>query len=269
MIKFLLVLIVCYAAIVLALYVFQRKLLYMPDRNISPPQSYGLQGFSDLFIPSKDGLNIQLWHKTAQSGFPTIIYFHGNAANLGNRAPSYQSFVDKGFGVLALSYRGFGKSEGSPSEEGIYHDARATIAYAKNELGLKIDRLVYYGESLGSGVAIQMATEHSPGALILEAPYTSVAGRAAEIYFYVPVGLLIKDRFDSIGKIAQVHTPLLILHGEKDITIPISHGKALLDKANTPKKAEFFPDRGHNDFDRDVISTHVLDFTQTHGLITP
>ncbi|MGE0754941.1 MAG: alpha/beta hydrolase, partial [Alphaproteobacteria bacterium] len=231
------------------------------------PEYYGLEQFKDLVAISKDGKRIQFWYRQARTGYPTIVYFHGNAANLGNRARSYHSFVEQGFGILALSYRGYGKSEGEPSEQGIYHDARAVIGYALSELRLSRSRLIYYGESLGSGVAVQMATEVAPGAIVLEAPYTSVAARAAEIYFYVPVRLLIKDRFESLKKIKRVTSPLLIFHGEKDTTIPAQHGRAILAAANDPKDAVFFVDRGHNDFDREAISAHVLDFATKHGLI--
>lgn len=269
MIKLLVVFGIFYVALLGTLYVYQRKLLYFPDTNIQPPQYYGLEDYSDRAAFSQDGLRIQFWYKEAKPHYPTIVYFHGNAANLGNRAQSYKSFSDLGFGILALSYRGYGNSQGSPSEEGLYEDARAVIGYAYSELRLGSDRLIYYGESLGSGVAVQMATEHAPGAVVLEAPYTSVADRAGEIYFYVPVHLLMKDQFDSIAKIKNINSPLLIFHGEKDGTIPISHGKKLLAAANEPKEAVFFPDRGHNDFDRNKISTHVLDFAKEHGLITP
>lgn len=269
MMKLFIALFLCYAVLVVALFFFQRKLLYFPDRNIMPPESYGLEGFADLRATSADGTRVQLWYKAAQSGFPTIIYFHGNAAHLGNRAGTYHSFTQAGFGLLALSYRGYGKSEGTPSENGIYQDARAAIAYARHELNIPANKLIYYGESLGSGVAIQVANEQPPGAVVLEAPYTSVAQRAAEIYFYVPVQLLIRDRFESYRKIGGVHAPLLILHGLQDTVIPIAHGKAILAQANEPKQAYFFPNIGHNDFDRNVISAHVLGFAKDHHLVAP
>jgi fermentation-respiration switch protein FrsA (DUF1100 family) len=251
------------------LYIFQRRILFLPDKNIESPQAYNLQGYEDIMAVASDGESIQLWYKKASPGYPTILYFHGNAANLANRAASFAAFSDKGFGVLALSYRGYGRSTGSPTERGIYRDARAALAYLIYELNVPIQQILFYGESLGSGVAVHLATEQAPAAIVLEAPYTSVANRAAEIYFYIPVHLLIKDHFNSYKKIEKVKCPLLILHGAKDATIPIAHGKALLEAANDPKKGIFFEHVGHNDFDRNVISAHVLDFATEHRLIQP
>ncbi len=265
--KFLFLVLALYIGLLIVMYVFQRRLLFLPDTNIAPPASYGLSDYKDIMAVSSDGYKIQLWYKEARAGYPTILYFHGNAANLANRAGSFAAFSNSGFGVLALSYRGYGKSEGTPSERGLYRDARAALAYLNYELHIPSDQVIFYGESLGSGVAVQLATEQKPALLVLEAPYTSVANRAAEIYFYIPVHLLIKDTFNSLKKIPQVKCPLLILHGAKDATIPIAHGKALYAAANEPKKTVFFDHVGHNDFDRDVISAHVSDYATTHGLI--
>lgn len=257
-----------YLVIVAALFVFQRKLLYLPAQDVLPPEHYGLEGFDDISLTASDNVKLQCWHKPAAPGMPTILYFHGNASHIGNRAGIYHSFAQQGFGVLALSYRGYGKSEGSPSEKGILKDAQALIGYAKKVLKLTDQQIVLYGESLGSGVAVHTASKNSVGAIILEAPYLSVARRAAEIYFYVPVHLLIKDKFESYRKIHRVKAPLLLFHGMEDATIPAGHGKALFELANEPKQAHFFEDTGHNDFDRDVISAHVLDFAKTHKLVT-
>jgi uncharacterized protein len=255
-----------YLALVGGMYVFQRKLMYMPDRNIAAPEQYGLTGFADLHVTSPSGHKLQLWYREAKPGFPTIVYYHGNASHLGARAEKFGALAGRGFGLLALSYRGYGKSEGSPDEQGIYSDARAAIEFLNNQ-GIEDKQILLFGESLGSGVAVQMATEHTVGALVLEAPYTSVSGRAAEIYYFVPVKYLIHDKYHSIDKIAMVRAPLLIFHGELDATIPISHGRALYEAANNPKKSFFFPHIGHTDFESDVISQHVLDFAREHHLI--
>ncbi len=263
------VILVTYVFLIGAMYLLQRKLMFIPDRHILAPEAYGLEGFTDTSATGADGIKVQLWYKPAKPGFPTILYFHGNAAHLGNRAGSYAAFAQQGFGLLALSYRGYGKSEGSPTEQGIYHDARAAVTMLQNHFGVPSKRMIFYGESLGSGVAVQMATEFTPGAVVLEAAYTSVANRAAEIYYYIPVQFLIRDRFDSIKKIKQVKAPLLMFHGDLDAIIPISHGKAVYAQANDPKKAVFFEHINHNDFDREVISAHVLDFAREHHLIEP
>ncbi len=257
---------VLYLSLIVVMYAFQRQLMYHPDKRIDAPANYGLENFSDLRVTTSDGVMVQLWYHAAKPGMPTIIYFHGNAAHMGNRAGKYAAFAHDGFGVLALSYRGYGTSGGEPSEEGLYNDARAAIAYAMREKNIPLSQIILYGESLGSGVATQMATEHNVAALVLEAPYTSVVNRAAEIYFYVPVRLLIKDHYESIKKIGKVKAPVLIFHGEEDITIPAAHGRAILAAANEPKKAYFFPHIGHTNFDSGLISSHVLDFAREHRL---
>jgi uncharacterized protein len=267
MMTFFCVLLVGYGALLAGMYAFQRQLMYFPDKNIAAPSQYGLQGFSELRVQATDGITLQLWHRAPEAGMPTVLYFHGNASHIGNRAGIYSALAGKGLGVLALSYRGYGKSEGSPTEQGLYTDARTAIDYAVNTLGVPLDKLVIYGESLGTGVSVQMATEFKVGALVLQAPYTSVVGRAAEIYFYVPVRLLIHDAYDSLSKMARVHSPLLLLHGELDQTIPVAHGRALFAAANQPKEAIFFPDVEHNNFDSSLVASQVLRFARAQGMI--
>ena len=240
--------------------IYQRKFLYFPDTQIGTPEQYGLCGFDESFIKTGDGLSIQLWYKPAKNGQPTILYFHGNASHIGNRAGIYSALAGKGFGVLTISYRGYGKSEGKPTEQGLYIDGRSAISYLTENNKIPLDNIILYGESLGTGVAVQMAQEHSVRAVILQAPYTSVSGRAAELYFFIPVKMVMLDHFDSLSKITKINAPLLILHGELDETIPIRHGKTLLKAANSPKEAVFFHDVGHNNFDSSAIAANVRDF---------
>ncbi len=269
MTAFLLTLLTLYGLLVVCMYTFQRSLLYHPDKHISAPEQYGLQGFRDLRTTATDGVEVQLWYRDAAEGYPTILYYHGNASHIGDRAGILAALAGKGFGLLALSYRGYGKSGGEPTEQGIYHDARAAVAFLTRTQGIPLNRILFFGESLGTGVAVQMATEYQVAGLILQAAYTSVAARAAEIYFYIPVQMLIKDRFDSLRKIAHVKAPLLLFHGERDLTIPVRQGEALFAAATSPKRSFYFPDIAHNDFDSGVISAHVLDFAKEQHLITP
>ncbi|NCY24975.1 MAG: alpha/beta hydrolase [Alphaproteobacteria bacterium] len=257
---------VVYGGMLGYLYSRQRQLIYHPVREVAAPQAYGLSGFTEQLIGDY-GAKLQYWIRPAAPGFPTIMYFHGNAANLSTRAPIFAELAGRGFGVVGLSYRGYGKSDGTPSEDGIFADARAAIALAHKEMGVPYSRMIFYGESLGSGVAVRMAGEHQPGALVLEAAYTSVANRAAELYPYIPVKWLLKDHFDSMAHIGRVRSPVLMFHGELDETIPVAHGRALLAAANEPKQAFFFPDIHHNDFDNALISDHVLAFAHKHGLV--
>jgi fermentation-respiration switch protein FrsA (DUF1100 family) len=262
----LLTIVAAYALLLSILYLFQRHLIYHPEKNIEAPGKYGLNNFSETFTTTSDDVPIQLWHRAAAPGFPTVVYYHGNAGHIGDRAAIFAALAKQGFGVMAGNYRGYGKSGGRPNEQGLYQDARAAIAFA-TQRGIPRQRIMLYGESLGTGVATQMATEFEVGALILQAPYISVETRAAEIYRFVPVRLLIKDKFATLSKIARVKAPILLFHGEQDVTIPAAHGRSVLQAATSPKEAVFFPNGKHNDFDSQVIAAHVLDFAKKHNLI--
>lgn len=259
-------LLIAYVLLIVLMYSLQRMLLFHPDKNLESPQVYGLSDFEDISITSEDGLKLQIWYRAANAGFPTIAYFHGNAHNISGRAGIYAALASKGFGVAALSYRGYGKSEGSPSEQGLYTDARAVMAFLK-EKGITPEHAALYGESLGTGVAVQMATEYPVSMLVLQAPYISVEDRASELYSFVPVKLMIKDKFRSIDKIKNVKAPLILFHGELDNVITVIHGRTLFEAANEPKQGFFFPTINHNDFDTGLISAHVLDFARKHNLI--
>lgn len=263
----LLFVVIVYSALVAFLYVNQRRLMYLPDKALASAEQYGLEGFADRRVQTEDGLAIQLWHRPAAPGFPTVAYFHGNASHIGNRAGIFAALASQGFGVMALSYRGYGRSEGSPTEQGLYADARAALAYLTGECNIPLGRILLYGESLGTGVAVQMASEHPVGGLILQAPYKSVVGRAAEIYFYIPVRLLIHDHYDSLEKMSKVRAPVMIFHGELDEVIPVAHGRAMFEAAAAPKRGLFLPHVNHNDFDSAAISAHVSDFAREHRLI--
>ncbi len=258
---------ILYVTLVALMSIFQKRFLYFPDKKIGLPEQYGLRGFTEITLKTEDGLALQSWFKEAAPGMPVIVYFHGNASHMGNRAGIYSALTGQGFGLLSISYRGYGKSEGMPSEQGLYNDARTAINFLTRDKGINLSGIILYGESLGSGVAVQMSTEYKVGGLILQAPYTSVVGRAAEIYFFIPVRQVLREHFNSLDKISMVKAPLLIIHGVLDTTIPIRHGKTLLENANQPKESVFFDDVGHNNFDSAAIALHVLDFATRHSLV--
>jgi fermentation-respiration switch protein FrsA (DUF1100 family) len=241
--------------------------MYLPFVGIEPPGAYGLVDFTSLSIKTSDNVHIQAWYKEAKRGYPTIIYFHGNAGNLAHRTQYFSLLRDAGFGILGIDYRGYGASEGEPSEEGFYNDGRAAIAYAQKELALPANKIIIYGESIGSGVAVQMASEHKLAALILQAPFLSMTSAASYHYPWLPVNLLLKDRFDSVSKIANVHSPLLLLHGENDGIVPVTDGKELFIQANQPKKSIYFPETGHNNFNLELLVAAVLTFCQEQKLV--
>ncbi|MDA0261813.1 MAG: alpha/beta hydrolase [Proteobacteria bacterium] len=236
-----------YVLFVGLMYVVQRKLQYFPDRTIYTPAAAGVAEMSVVQLTAADGVETVGWyHHPATDNAPTIVYFHGNAGSIGDRSGHVRLWLEAGYGVLLLSYRGYGASSGHPSEAGLYADGRAAIAYVLAQ-GIAADRLVLYGESLGTGVAVKMATEHDIAALVLEAPFTSATDVGAQAYRILPVRLMLKDRYDSISRITGINAPLLIIHGEADRTIPVSHGRKLLAAALEPKTGEFVPGAGHSD----------------------
>ena len=256
--------IIGYLLICVVMYGLQRKLMYKTDTNIDSPASYGLVDFSSTTLTTSDGKKIEAWYHLAKEDYPTIIYFHGNAGNLSHRAQFFGLLRDAGFGVLGIDYRGYGKSEGSPSEEGFYYDARATIDYAVKNLSISDDKIIIYGESIGSGVAVQMATEYKIAALILRSPFSSMQAAASGKYPWLPVNLLLKDRFDSLSKIENIKTPLLLFHGEKDTLVPVALGKELFAKAPEPKQAIYYPEIGHNGFDMETLVSAIIEFCKNN-----
>jgi uncharacterized protein len=256
-----------YLFICLFMWAVQRHLMYRPATDIGSPESYGLTQCTDIRLQAEDGVHVQVWYRAAHTGFPTIIFFHGNGGNLAHRSPYFRALTDVGFGLLALDYRGYGKSEGSPSEEGFYRDARAAVNYAVHMQHIPPGEIVLYGESIGTGVAVQMATEYDAAALIVQSPFTSAENIAKDRYPWLPVHYLIRDRYDSLSKISRVQEPLLLLHGEDDTVVPVEEGKALFASANSPKQAVYFPSQGHNDLDMQQRVNALLAFSREHGLI--
>lgn len=237
--------IVVYAVATLGMYVFQRKLQYHPANKGLTPESVGIIGASVETLTTADGEKIILWYAPAMAGLPTILYFQGNAGEIGDRPLRFNYYQSRGFGVAYLSYRGFGGSSGSPSEAGLMADADAAYDWLIAK-AVEPNKIALLGESLGSGVAVQLAAKREVGAVALEAPYTSTVEVAAKIYWWLPVHALMKDQFKSIDFIAAVVAPLLIIHGEEDRLIPVEYGRRLFAAANQPKELEIVPGFGHD-----------------------
>jgi fermentation-respiration switch protein FrsA (DUF1100 family) len=241
--------VVGYAALLGGLYIFQRQLLYHPDRT--RPELLGLKqlGVREVALSTQDGLSLLSWYLPARPGRPVIVYFHGNGGHIGYRAERLLRFGQEGYGVLMVEYRGYGGNPGIPNEAGFYADGQAALAFL-DRAGVAFSRVVLYGESLGSGIAVALAVEHEIAALVLEAPFTSVAEVAQCHFRYVPASRMVIDRFDSLSRIGRLKAPLLVLHGERDRVVPIRFGRALLDAAPEPKEGWFAPEAGHEDLAR-------------------
>lgn len=234
-----------YAGIMLAMYAMQRGLLYFPENKGLTPERVGLAGVQVNLLDTPGGARIVTWYAPARRDLPTILYFHGNAGEIGDRPQRFAYFAARGFGVLFMSYRGFGGSTGAITEAGLVTDAVASYDWLIGQ-GVAPGRIALLGESLGTGVAVQLAALRPVGAVALEAPYTSTADIAAAIYWWLPVRLLMKDQFRSVDHIGAVKAPLSITHGDLDTLIPVKYGKALFAAANEPKEMTVVPGIGHD-----------------------
>jgi len=226
----------------------QRQLIYFPSGSQIPtPIAAGVPEMQVVDLHTKDGLTLQAWYSRAtQPTKPTVVYFHGNAGHIGHRASIIKPFLKAGYGVLLVTYRGYSGNPGKPSEKGLYEDGRAAIKFLTKK---KVPQhcLVLYGESVGTAVAVQMATEYPVGAIVLQAPFTSLVDVAKFHYPFFPVKWLLKDRFASVEKVKNVHAPVFILHGSNDSIIPPVLSRQLLRAFKRPKQADYIPDTGHND----------------------
>lgn len=233
------------------MFTFQRDLMYFPDTTaLLPPTKYGLDQAEIVTLSTKDDVSLASWYISPRDeGMPVILYFHGNAGSLAGRINKIRSFAAQGMGLLAVEYRGFGGNAGRISEQGLYEDARAALKYVVGERKISGKRLILYGESLGTGVAIQLASEYKVGLVVLEAPYISTLKRAQELYPWLPVSMLMLDKFKSIQKISRLASPVLIFHNTGDNVIPIKDGRVIYAAANPPKRAIWFKHNGHTDFD--------------------
>jgi fermentation-respiration switch protein FrsA (DUF1100 family) len=237
-----------------------RRLLYFPDRDRPELRAVGIASAREVRLATADGLDLLAWWlPPPDKGRAVIAYFHGNGGHIGYRAERLRALAEAGFGALFLEYRGYGGNPGSPSEEGLYADARAALAFVDEE-GVPPERLVLYGESLGTAVAVQMASERPVGALVLESPYTSVEALGRHHYPLLPVKLVLRDRFDAAARIGAVRAPILVLHGERDQVVPVAFGRALYAAAPEPKEAWFAPSGGHVDLRAHGAFEVVADF---------
>jgi fermentation-respiration switch protein FrsA (DUF1100 family) len=247
-----------YGGVLALMYFFQRALMYFPDRTRTAPAVAGLPEAEELMLSSGDGERLVVWHVPPRGSKPVILYFHGNAGALELRAERFKWLVADGNGLVAPSYRGYGGSSGKPSESGLMLDAAAAYEFAIARYPIK--RIVVWGESLGTGVAVALAAEHTVGGIILDAPFTSAADVGAAAFPFVPVRWFIKDRFHSDARIGRVKAPLLVLHGALDRIVPITFGERLFALADEPKRMVRFPLGGHVNLDDFGAADAVKDF---------
>ncbi len=223
-----------YFFIVVLVYAFQRNLLYHPSEN----NYYGddlLVSVERIKIKTQDNIELLSWyHNKHINNYKTILFFHGNAGSLENRIHKINHFKNMNVNFLLVAWRGFSGNKGQPTEEGLYEDARSAVSWLKSK-GVLEKNIVLYGESLGTGVATEIAQDKNFAGIILESPFTSMIEAGKNVYPYLPVKLLLKDKYESYKKIKKIKIPILIMHGEVDNIVPFYMGKKMYELANEPK----------------------------------
>lgn len=238
------------AALLIVLWAAQRRLMYFPVSAVPPLASLGLGDAQAVTFDTADGLRLNGWlfARGGAEARGTVLVFNGNAGNRAYRVPLATALVRRGFQVLLFDYRGFGDNAGSPSESGLARDARAAREYLMGRRDVDASRLIYFGESLGTAVAVELAVEHPPAALVLRSPFTSMADVGQYHYWWLPVRALIKDSYATLERIGRVKSPLLVIAGERDSIVPIDQSRRVYDAATSaPKKFLSIPQADHND----------------------
>ncbi len=249
-----------YVALMTLLFIAQRRLMYHPTDERPIPAAYGLFRATSVEVPSHDGLSLfSWWQPPKEPSGKVVLYFHGNGGSIAGRADRAQYFAGRGYGLLFPSYRYNAGAEGAPSEEALVADAAASYDWLLSK-GVQSDQIVVYGESLGTGVAVALANRRKTAALVLEAPYSSIADVAQSVYWYMPAKWLVHDRFDSTELIGKLDIPILIVHGGEDRVIPIRFAQVLHEKA--PRHASFvvLPQAGHDNLYSHGMADHLSDF---------
>ena len=251
-----LVVVAVLAAALGLLWLFQRRLLYFPTPGPVPPAASVLPGAEDVTFETADGLRLAGWFVPAPPGDPAdrvgrarpaVLVCNGNGGDRSMRAPLAAALSRMGLAVLLFDYRGYGGNPGHPTEEGLAADARAALGYLAGRPEVDPERVIYFGESLGAAVALRLATERPPAALVLRSPFASLAEVGRRHYPVLPVSLLLRDRYDSAALAGRLDAPLLVVAGGRDQIVPAGHSRRLFDAAPQPKRLVVLDGAGHND----------------------
>ena len=239
------------AAVLALMWTLQRRLIYFPTTGVPAPGEIGLTGVEPVTFETADGLRLSGWFFAASgpSSRVTVLVFNGNAGNRAHRAPLAAALQRHGFQVLLVDYRGYGGNPGTPSSNGLAADARAAQAYLARRSDVDLSRLAYFGESLGTAVAVDLAVEHPPAALVLRSPFTSLSDVGQYHYPFLPVRLLLRDRFSAIDQIRRIRVPLLVIAGGHDRIVPLENSRRLYEAAIAPKTLLVLPEADHNDYE--------------------
>jgi uncharacterized protein len=245
----------------------QRGMIYHPDSTRSDPAEAGVPEMVPVPLRADDGTAVGGWYAPPPTpGKATVVFFHGNSGTIGSRAFKARALLDAGYGVFLVEYRGYGGNSGSPSEKGLYADGRAVIQWLISR-GIPASRLVLYGESLGSGIALEMTRLIQPMMVVLECPFTTLPDLAPSYVLPVLARTFMVDRFDNLSKVTGMTAPLLVVHGDRDQTVPVAMGRALLNAAADTTIADgvFLPAAHHNDLWDHGAGELILDFIRRRG----
>ncbi|PVV16849.1 MAG: alpha/beta hydrolase [gamma proteobacterium symbiont of Ctena orbiculata] len=228
-----------FLAVTLYLYLNQTNLIHLPDlpsrRVAATPHQVGL-AFESVYLMTEDNVKLHGWFLPHEQPRGTLLFFHGNAGNISHRLESLALFSELGLAVFIFDYRGYGKSEGRPSEKGIYRDAEAAWRYLTETRGVQEGEILLFGRSFGGAVAAYMAEKKSPMGLVLESTFTSVPDMAAELYPWLPVRWLAKYQYNTMQRIVTINSPVMVIHSRNDEIIPFHHGRLLFEGANDPRR---------------------------------
>jgi len=250
MLEALWVLVVAIVLVLAVIWLFQRRLIYFPLNEPVPPAASVLPTAEEISFQTEDGLPLHGWFVPALGAIRfTVLVFNGNAGDRSYRAPLAAGLARKGLSVLLFDYRGYGGNPGNPSERGLVSDARAARAYLESRPDVDSDKIAYFGESLGAAVAVTLAVERAPAALILRSPFTSLSDMGRLHYPFLPTGPLLRDHFDSVGRIGRVAYPVLIVAGERDQIVPLGQSRRLYDAISTTGRLVVVPGADHNDYE--------------------
>ena len=254
---------VIYLILLTLIYINQRKLLYLPSENnyLDDPINFT---YNEFFIEVDKDIKIKSWliEKDLKK-YKTILFLHGNAGNLFNRSYKLNRLNELNLNVLIISWRSFSGNLGKPNETNLYGDAKKAVNWL-NDKGVKTENIILYGESLGTGVAVEIGQTNKFNSIILESPYTSMI-KAAKIYYpYLPVKFLLKDKYESEKKIKNIKIPILIMHGKKDDIVPFYMGKKLFEIANKPKKFLQIEEDDHMLSFNDSLLLEIKNFINKH-----
>ncbi|HKC13881.1 MAG TPA: alpha/beta hydrolase [Vicinamibacteria bacterium] len=227
---------------------FETSLIYFPSRLLEDtPEDYGLV-FEEVSLAAEDGVRLHAWWLPLARPRFTILFAHGNAGNISHRLDRARLLASRlSAQVFLFDYRGYGRSEGKPDEQGTYRDARAAHRHLTETRGVPPDRLVLFGESLGSAVALNLALERAAGALVLESPFTSIRDMARLLLPWLPLSPFLRTRYDNLAKVGRLKVPLLVVHGDRDEVVPFAQGRRVFEAAPEPKRFHRIVGAGHND----------------------